>query len=66
MNNIPGTSATLLRNLRDPRNQEAWLRADSIYRPLLTAFMIKQGLQSADADDLAQVVLSFPIPRAIR
>jgi len=52
------TSVTLLERLRDPTDQDAWSRFVRLYTPLLIYWGRKCGLQTADAADLVQDVLS--------
>jgi RNA polymerase sigma-70 factor (ECF subfamily) len=54
---IPATRASLLVRLRDPRDREAWRKFVDLYAPLIYHHARKQGLQDADAVDLAQDVL---------
>lgn len=48
------TPATLLEQVRQPGNHAAWERFVRLYTPLLLGFGRRQGLQEADAADLAQ------------
>lgn len=48
------TRATLLIRLRDASDQEAWRQFASIYTPLVYRYALKNGLQDADAADVAQ------------
>ncbi len=48
------TRASLLIQLRDPSNAEAWSEFVSLYMPLLHGYAMKFGLQDSDAADLAQ------------
>lgn len=48
------TRATLLYRLRDTSDQEAWRQFASIYTPLVYQYALKNGLQDADAADVAQ------------
>jgi RNA polymerase sigma-70 factor (ECF subfamily) len=50
------TRASLLSRLRDPGNESAWVEFDSRYRTLLVRFCMSQGLNHADAEDVAQLV----------
>ena len=54
----PETRASLLVSLSDPASQEAWTEFATIYRPIIVRVAQARGLQHADADDLAQDVLS--------
>jgi RNA polymerase sigma-70 factor (ECF subfamily) len=51
------TSLTLLDRLRRPDEADAWNRFARLYAPLLVRWAQLQGLHSADAEDLAQIVL---------
>src|SRR5947209_4279091 len=57
MADIPSTRASLLFRLRDPRDGDAWKVFVELYTPLIYGYLHKQGLQDADAADLAQDVL---------
>jgi RNA polymerase sigma factor (sigma-70 family) len=57
MAEIPATRASLLVRLRDPCDGAAWREFVDLYAPLLYGYLRKQGLQDADAVDLAQDVL---------
>jgi RNA polymerase sigma-70 factor (ECF subfamily) len=57
MADIPPTRASLLLRMRDPRDEEAWREFVDLYMPLVYGYARKQGLQDADAADLAQDVL---------
>lgn len=48
------TRATLLIRLRDVSDQDAWRLFASIYTPLVYRYALKNGLQDADAADVAQ------------
>ncbi len=54
----PPTSMTLLDQLRRSGQVEAWSRFHQLYWSLLVTWAKRQGLQDADADDLAQELLS--------
>jgi RNA polymerase sigma-70 factor (ECF subfamily) len=51
------TSTTLLEGLRDGANQTAWRRWVERYRPLLVAWARRNGVPSAECEDLAQTIL---------
>jgi RNA polymerase sigma-70 factor (ECF subfamily) len=53
----PDTRASLIVRLRDRADQAAWCEFVEIYRPVIYRLACRQGLQHADADDLAQQVL---------
>jgi RNA polymerase sigma-70 factor (ECF subfamily) len=57
MADIPATRASLLVRLRDPRDEDAWKEFVDLYVPVIYGFARKQGLQDADAVDLAQEVI---------
>jgi RNA polymerase sigma factor (sigma-70 family) len=48
------TRPSLLLRIRDPQDTLAWSEFVSLYLPLLHAYGMKQGLQDADAADVAQ------------
>ncbi len=52
------TSSTLLIDLRDPQNSQAWRQFMDRYAPLLVSYARRRGLQLADAEDVAQEVLA--------
>lgn len=52
------TSPTLLSRVRDGGDAAAWAEFESRYRSLLVRFCQRQGLQHADAEDVAQSVLT--------
>lgn len=54
---VPPTQLTLIARLRSPGDHEAWQRFESLYRELIVRFSIRQGVQPADAEDVAQGVL---------
>ena len=51
------TRASLLLRIRDPHDGLAWSEFVRLYAPLLHAYGMKNGLQDADAADLAQDTL---------
>jgi RNA polymerase sigma factor (sigma-70 family) len=51
------TRASLLLRIRDPNDGLAWSEFVSLYAPLLHAYAMRNGLQDADAADLAQDTL---------
>ncbi len=57
MSRLPETSNSLLLKVRDPANVDAWREFAAIYRPAVYRLARRQGLQDADAEDLAQRVL---------
>jgi RNA polymerase sigma-70 factor (ECF subfamily) len=52
------TSPTLLGRLKDLRDQQAWAEFVHRYGPRIYRFLRRHGLQDADADDVAQVIVS--------
>ena len=57
MAEIPPTRPSLLVRLRDARDEAAWGQFIDLYGPLVYGYARKQGLQDADAADLAQEAL---------
>lgn len=57
MSEFPETRDSLLVQVRDPENRDAWERFASIYRPVIVRIAVSRGLQHADAQDLSQQVL---------
>jgi RNA polymerase sigma-70 factor (ECF subfamily) len=53
----PLTRASLLIQLRDGNNQDAWREFAQLYSPVIYGFARKRGLQDADAADLMQDVM---------
>src|SRR5690606_12699776 len=51
------TSLTLLEQLGEQSDEEAWSRLCELYLPLLQAWLGRYDVQAADADDLIQDVL---------
>jgi RNA polymerase sigma-70 factor (ECF subfamily) len=51
------TRRSLLLQLRDARNAEAWEQFVEIYTPLIYGFCRQHGLQDADAADVSQEVM---------
>lgn len=51
------TRPSLLVQIRDVENREAWSQFVDLYAPLIYGFARKHGLQDADAADLTQEVL---------
>ena len=56
MTESPATRQSLLVRLRDPRDGQAWAEFVAIYTPLIDRVARANGLQAADAADLAQEV----------
>jgi RNA polymerase sigma-70 factor, ECF subfamily len=57
MANMPDTRDSLIVQVQNPANREAWEQFTAIYRPVVYRLARTRGLQDADADDLAQQVL---------
>ena len=57
MSEFPETSFSLLVQVQDPANREAWEMFARIYRPVIVRIARARGLQHADAQDLSQQVL---------
>ena len=55
----PETRESLLAKLSSPQSDEGWGEFATIYRPLVYRVALAKGLQHADAEDLAQDVLSM-------
>ncbi|MCB9916883.1 MAG: hypothetical protein H6832_00605 [Planctomycetes bacterium] len=51
------TSPTLLEQLRDPTQVEAWSTFEGTYRDLVHRYCLRRGLQHADAEDAWQQTL---------
>ena len=65
MTDSPATRQSLLVRLRNPRDGQAWAEFVAIYTPLIDRLAQANGLQSADAADLAQEVFRA-VARATR
>ena len=57
MSEFPETRDSLLVQVQDPANREAWELFVQIYQPVIFRIAIARGLQHADAHDLSQQVL---------
>ncbi|MHC4063590.1 MAG: RNA polymerase sigma factor [Planctomycetota bacterium] len=55
--NTQPTQIRLLRQVCDPRNDQAWADFHRIYVPLISSFLRRMGLTDADRDDATQEVL---------
>lgn len=64
MPEFPDTSESLIIQVRDPSDREAWERFEQLYRPVIFRIARAKGLQHADALDLVQQVL-FSVSKAI-
>ncbi len=54
----PETRASLILRLKDAADVAAWDEVAAIYGPLVYRMALRQGLQSADADDVVQEVFA--------
>ena len=57
MSDFPETRDSLLVQVQDPANREAWELFARIYQPAIVRIALARGLQHADAQDLSQQVL---------
>lgn len=57
-NSNPDTRASLIARICDLGNDEAWHEFAYIYEPVIRRFIQRHGLQSADAEEISQEVLS--------
>lgn len=57
MPKFPTTRASLISELRNPDNAQAWTDFVELYEPVLYRLARSKGLQHADAEDLTQEVL---------
>lgn len=64
MQEFPETRDSLIVQVQNPLNREAWDQFATIYRPVIYRLARQKGLQDADAQDLAQQVL-YAVSRAI-
>ena len=64
MSSTPETRPSLLIRVRNPADHAAWLEFVEIYRPVILRLAQKNGMQAADADDVAQDVLTA-VARAV-
>ena len=54
----PGTTRpSLLAHLHDPQDEAAWRAFEGRYRDLIRRYCRRRGLQTADAEDVSQLVL---------
>lgn len=61
---VPDTRPSLLLRVRDANDAQAWEEFADIYRPIILRLARVKGLQSADAEDLAQTVM-VAVSRAV-
>ena len=57
MQEFPETRDSLIVQVQNPLNREAWEQFATIYRPVIYRLARQKGLQDADAQDLSQQVL---------
>ncbi len=57
VSDFPETRDSLLLQVQDPANREAWDRFVAVYQPVIFRIALARGLQHADALDLVQQVL---------
>jgi RNA polymerase sigma-70 factor, ECF subfamily len=57
LSEFPETRDSLLVQVQDPANRDAWDLFARIYRPAIVRIAMARGLQHADAQDLSQQVL---------
>ena len=57
MTPFPETRESLLVQVKDPSNRDAWGQFVEIYRPVIQRIAVARGMQDADAQDLTQQVL---------
>lgn len=55
---VPETRPSILLRVRDSNDHEAWAVFESIYRPAMVRAAKLRGLQPADAEDVAQTILT--------
>lgn len=59
------TRASLLSRVRDPSDDAAWREFDQTYRDLIVRYCRARGLQTADAEDVRQLVM-IGLAKALR
>ena len=64
MSNMPETRDSLIVQIQDPANRNAWDQFTQLYRPVVYRIARRRGLQDADAEDLTQQVM-LSVARAI-
>jgi RNA polymerase sigma-70 factor (ECF subfamily) len=58
---MPDTSVSLLDGLRLQPSADGWSRLVGFYTPLIRCWLGRQGVGSADVDDLTQDVLAVVV-----
>ena len=56
--NYNPTRVTLLAKLKKTENDEAWLEFENIYRGFILSLILRMGINTADAEDISQAVLT--------
>lgn len=56
MTRVPDTRQTLIQRIKDESDDAAWGEFVTIYRPAVLRFVLRRGLQLADAEDVTQRV----------
>lgn len=57
MTQFPETHESLIIQVKDPSNRDAWGKFVDLYRPVIHRIALARGMQDADAQDLTQQVL---------
>lgn len=57
MTQFPETRESLIIQVKDPHNRDAWGKFVDLYRPVIHRIAVARGMQDADAQDLTQQVL---------
>ncbi len=57
MTQFPETRESLIIQVKDPSNRDAWGKFVDLYRPVIHRIAIARGMQDADAQDITQKVL---------
>ncbi len=57
MTQFPETRESLIIQIKDPSNRDAWGQFVDIYRPVIHRIAVARGMQDTDAQDLTQQVL---------
>lgn len=60
---MPDTSASLLDQIKTAGNESSWRRLVDLYRPLIRGWLLRYGMSSQDAEDVAQEVMSVVVRR---
>ena len=55
MTQFPETRESLLLQVKDPRDRDAWERFERVYRPVIYRLARQRAMQDADAQDLQHV-----------